>query len=297
MNGLAFSVLLKTSPHGLTGIKPTVSNISASNPPPSSLPIIIGTLGKSSLINQIVNSTKLDVSSIENQWESFTAKVVTNPLPGVAKAYLIMGSDKRGTIFASNSECPRGTGGPMLQHHTVQHFRNTGWLFTRDAFGEVSCIFLNDEQRALQNWAAEQSTNGTGAALTGSPFNHFFYMYTKLFELLLRLKANHLWPPLLDWQFPLAGARVEGVVRPAIAAASKSAAANNPGHPGRAQPPRRLHVGLAFNLDFNLKVLESRAAAGLAAGSGRGGARRLDLDDADGVFVLSSESWPGKSSG
>lgn len=48
-----------TDIHWLTGIKPTVSNIFASNPPPSSLPIIIGTLGKSSLINQIVNSTPM----------------------------------------------------------------------------------------------------------------------------------------------------------------------------------------------------------------------------------------------
>ena len=39
-------------------------------------------------------------------------------------------------------------------------------------------IFLNDEQPALQNWAMEKFTNGTGAALTGSPLNHFFY--TKL---------------------------------------------------------------------------------------------------------------------
>ena len=74
-------------------------------------------------------------------------------------------------------------------------------------------IFLNDEQPALQNWAMEKFTNGTGAALTGSPFNHFFY--TKLyvtphvcpyvdrlndriamnsFELMLRMKANYLWP-------------------------------------------------------------------------------------------------------
>ncbi|KAJ7353121.1 hypothetical protein DFH08DRAFT_672877, partial [Mycena albidolilacea] len=86
---------LATDIHRLTDIKPTISNISASNPP-----LIVGTLGKSSSINHIVNSTKLDVSSIENQWESFTTKVVANPLPGVAKAYLIMGSDKRGTIFA-----------------------------------------------------------------------------------------------------------------------------------------------------------------------------------------------------
>ncbi|PBK61129.1 hypothetical protein ARMSODRAFT_674974 [Armillaria solidipes] len=38
----------------------------------------------------------------------------------------------------------------------------------------------------------EKFTNGTGAALTGSPFNHLFY--TKLYELLLRMKANYLWP-------------------------------------------------------------------------------------------------------
>jgi hypothetical protein len=83
----------------VTGITPTVSN-SSSAPSRSALPIIIGTLGKSSLINQIVNSTKLDVSSIENNWEAFMTRVVANPLPGIAKAYLVIGADKRGTIFA-----------------------------------------------------------------------------------------------------------------------------------------------------------------------------------------------------
>ena len=53
-------------------------------------------------------------------------------------------------------------------------------------------VFLNDEQPNLQNWAMEKFTNGTGAALTGSPFNQFFY--SKDFELLLRMKANHMWP-------------------------------------------------------------------------------------------------------
>ena len=41
-------------------------------------------------------------------------------------------------------------------------------------------IFFNDEQPALQNWAMEKFTNGTGAPFTGSPFNHFFY--TKVYE-------------------------------------------------------------------------------------------------------------------
>ena len=48
-------------------------------------------------------------------------------------------------------------------------------------------IFLNDEQPALQNWAMEKFTNGTGAALTGSPFNHFFY--SKLSVALLYIES------------------------------------------------------------------------------------------------------------
>lgn len=84
----------------VTGIKPTIANVSSSSPSRSSLPVIIGTLGKSSLIDQIVKSTKLNVSAIENQWEAFQAQVVVDPLPGIAKAYVIIGADKRGTIFA-----------------------------------------------------------------------------------------------------------------------------------------------------------------------------------------------------
>jgi len=90
----------------VTSVKPSLSNFTspASSPaaskPPSGTPIIIGTLGKSSLIDHIVNTTKLDVSSIEGKWESFLTRVVNNPLPGVSSAYVIIGADKRGTIFA-----------------------------------------------------------------------------------------------------------------------------------------------------------------------------------------------------
>lgn len=85
----------------VTGIKPVLRNISdASAQASSSLPIIIGTLGKSPLIAQVVNSTQLDVSSIEGKWEAFLSRVVENPLPGVSKAYVIIGADKRGTIYA-----------------------------------------------------------------------------------------------------------------------------------------------------------------------------------------------------
>ena len=41
--------------------------------------------------------------------------------------------------------------------------------------GPIERIFLNDEQPDLQNWAMDKFTNGTGASLTNSPFNHLFY--------------------------------------------------------------------------------------------------------------------------
>lgn len=66
----------------------------------SSPPIIVGTLGKSSLVAAVVNNTGLDVSSLEGEWEAFMTAVVDNPLPGLDKAYVMIGADKRGTIFA-----------------------------------------------------------------------------------------------------------------------------------------------------------------------------------------------------
>ncbi|KAJ7146212.1 hypothetical protein C8R44DRAFT_9545 [Mycena epipterygia] len=182
----------------VTGIKPTVANASSSAPARSSLPIIIGTLGKSSLIDQIVNTTKLDVSGIENVWEAFTTQVVDNPLPGIAKAYVMIGADKRGSIFAMYDHSEQFGVSPWYWWADVPTVQRSGLFVEASgcAHGAPSvkyrAIFLNDEQPALQNWAAEKFTNGTGAPLTGSPFNHMFY--SKLFELMLRFKANHLWP-------------------------------------------------------------------------------------------------------
>lgn len=82
----------------VTGITPKITNVT-STVKSTTPPIIIGTLGQSSLINAIVEHTKMDVTSINGTWEAFMSKEVNNPLPGVSKAYVIMGADKRGTIF------------------------------------------------------------------------------------------------------------------------------------------------------------------------------------------------------
>ncbi|KAF7966554.1 hypothetical protein HWV62_37875 [Athelia sp. TMB] len=182
----------------VTGATPKLSNATFATSKSSTPPVIIGTLGKSSLISQIVNHTNLDVSSITGQWESFLSLKVANPIPGVDEAYLIIGSDKRGTIFAIYDLSEQIGVSPWYWWADVPVTRHSSLFLSASGCQhgpptvQYRGIFLNDEQPALQNWAMEKFTNGTGSALLNSPFNHLFY--TKLFELLLRLKANYLWP-------------------------------------------------------------------------------------------------------
>ena len=61
--------------------------------------IIIGTVGRSEVIDRLVASRKIDVSGIKGKWESYFTQVVRKPLPGIDSALVICGSDKRGTIY------------------------------------------------------------------------------------------------------------------------------------------------------------------------------------------------------
>ncbi|PPR02284.1 hypothetical protein CVT24_011622 [Panaeolus cyanescens] len=183
----------------VTSVKPSLTNFTASASTShlkSTTPIIVGTLGKSSLIDGIVNSTKLDVSSIQGKWEAFLGQIVNNPLPGVDRAYVIIGADKRGTIYALYDHSEQFGVSPWYWWADVPTTKQSNIFITPAGCSHGSPtvkyrgIFLNDEQPALQSWAQEKFTNGTGA-----PFNRFFY--TKLFELLLRLKGNYLWPGII----------------------------------------------------------------------------------------------------
>ncbi|PFH48837.1 glycoside hydrolase family 115 protein [Amanita thiersii Skay4041] len=192
----------------VTNARPSLTNYTTSSFHDSSLqPIIVGTLGKSSLIDQVVNHTGLDVSLITGQWEAFMTRQVANPLPGVTSAYVIIGADKRGTIFALYDHSEQFGVSPWYWWADVPVTKHTEIYVDSDGCShgtptvKYRGIFLNDEQPALQSWAGEKFTNGTGAPLTGSPFNHFFF--TKIFELMLRLKANYLWPAVWSSAFAI----------------------------------------------------------------------------------------------
>jgi hypothetical protein len=158
--------------------------------------IIAGTIGKSPLIDGLVSAGKIDVSAIKGKWESFSSQLVANPVEGVPSALILAGSDKRGTIFALYDISEQIGVSPWYWWADVPPKKKTEIYATntKKTQGPPSIkyrgIFLNDEAPALTNWVKEKY---------GGKFNSAFY--AKVFELLLRLRANYLWPTMWDGKF------------------------------------------------------------------------------------------------
>ena len=152
--------------------------------------VLIGTLGNSPLIDRLVGDGKLDVTDVAGRWETFLIQVVDDPLPGVEQALVIVGSDKRGTIYGLYDLAEQIGVSPWHYWADVPVPQRSDLyvLPGRHTQGEPAVkyrgIFLNDENPALLGWVNE----------TFGGFNHHFY--EKVFELILRLKGNYLWPAM-----------------------------------------------------------------------------------------------------
>lgn len=153
-----------------------------------------GTLGRNPGIDHLAASGKLDVSAIRNRWESFLIATVERPAPGVSRALVIAGSDRRGTAFGIY-ELSRAIGvSPWHWWADVTPLRQSK-LYVRAGtrrFGPPSVkyrgIFINDEDWGLTPWSGSNFEPGTAGMGPKT--------YAKVFELLLRLKANTLWPAM-----------------------------------------------------------------------------------------------------
>ena len=152
--------------------------------------IVVGTLGKSSWIDELVRQHKIDVSNLAGKWEASVTEVVSQPFPGVEKALVIVGSDKRGTIFGLFDLSRKIGVSPWYWWFDVpipvqpSLYVKAGRYVSGEPKVKYRGIFLNDEEPALGRWAV----NNYGG------FNHEFY--EKVFELILRLKGNYLWPAM-----------------------------------------------------------------------------------------------------
>ncbi len=166
--------------------------------------VVIGTLGRSPLIDELVLAKKIDVSDISGKWESFFLQVVTNPFPNVDSALVICGSDKRGTIYGIYDLSEQIGVSPWYywadvppKHHD-QLYVKPGKFAQGPPSVKYRGIFLNDEAPDLSNWIHSKYGNApgySGAANYGRGF------YTNLFELMLRLRANYLWPAMWNNAF------------------------------------------------------------------------------------------------
>jgi hypothetical protein len=171
------------------------SRLVVGEPPRGDSVVIAGTLGHSPLIDHLVQTGKVAISGIEGKWESFSISTVVDPLPGVARALVIVGSDKRGTIYGLYEISEQIGVSPWYwwadvpTRHRESIFLKAGSFVQGPPAVKYRGIFLNDERPCLTGWAQEKFAG----------LNSKFY--TKIFELLLRLRANYLWPAMWDNAF------------------------------------------------------------------------------------------------
>lgn len=157
--------------------------------------VIMGTLGQSLLIDQLVENGTLEVDGIRNRWDAYQVQVIKNPLPKVEQALVIVGSNKRGTSYGIYHLSEQIGVSPWYWWADVpvntrsQLFIDKNLQLTEIPKVKYRGIFLNDEAPALTNWAKEKYGD----------FNAQFY--EQVFELLLRLKANFLWPAMWNNAF------------------------------------------------------------------------------------------------
>ena len=158
--------------------------------------VIVGTL-KSHYIKELVKAKKIDASLLNGKNEKYLMTVVPAPLKGVEEALVIAGSDKRGTIYGIYELSEQIGVSPWYDWTDVPVVPQQNLSIVRGSYtaGEPAVkyrgIFLNDEAPCLTGWV--KHTYGTNYG------DHRFY--ARVFELILRLRGNFMWPAMWGWSF------------------------------------------------------------------------------------------------
>jgi hypothetical protein len=178
----------------VTGIQPVLNLDKA---PGAKQVIIVGTIGNSPLVDGLVAKKLIDASALKGKWEKFIIQTINNPMPGVESALIIAGSDKRGTIYGIYDLSEQMGVSPWYWWADVPVAKMENVFVVPGTFtkGEPAVkyrgIFINDEAPCLTGWV--KHTYGTDFG------DHNFY--ARVFELILRLRGNYLWPAMWNWSF------------------------------------------------------------------------------------------------
>lgn len=160
--------------------------------------VVVAVLGKTSdtdgaLAAELIAEMQMDVSSIRGKRESFLFVVTEQRL-------LIFGSDKRGTIYGMfhiselMGVSPWVTFADVVPERKDEvYMTEADTFYSKEPSVKYRGFFINDEWPAFGNWT----------------FSHFggftAEMYDMIFETLLRLKGNYLWPAMWTSSFSLDG--------------------------------------------------------------------------------------------
>ena len=149
--------------------------------------ILVGTIGKSRLIDRLIKQKKLDLKPIKGHWEAYVIDVVDGKL-------IIAGNDKRGTIYGIYEISRRIGVSPWywMADAPVVHKDELYWSdgrITDWPAVKYRGIFINDEWPSFGTWCQKHFGGVNSKA------------YEKIFELLLRLKANYFWPAMWATNF------------------------------------------------------------------------------------------------
>jgi len=158
--------------------------------------VLYGTVGHSPMLLELEEKKLIDLSDIKGKREVFLFQVIDRPFEGVEKALVIAGSDKRGTIYGLFHLSERLGVSPLVDWANVKPEWKESFSLSAD-FKYISKepsvrfrgFFINDEWPAFGNWTM-RNYGGFNAE-----------MYDHVFELLLRLKGNYLWPAMWSARF------------------------------------------------------------------------------------------------
>lgn len=152
--------------------------------------ILVGTIGHSAAIDQLVKQKRINGNLLKGKREKFIITLIDGQL-------VIAGSDRRGTIYGIYELSQQMGVSPWydwadvpIEHHD-SIFVNKGIYTDGEPAVRYRGIFLNDEAPCLTSWV--KNTYGTEYG------DHRFYQ--RVFELVLRLRGNMMWPAMWGWAF------------------------------------------------------------------------------------------------
>ncbi len=183
--------LLADDVERVSGTKPTVRTDPVTT---ASTAVIVGTVGESPIIDKLSTDGKIAVADLRGKRESFAWQVVTDPVAGVHRALVIVGSDRRGTAYGITELSKQIGVSPWYwwadvppTHHPRLRVSGSRVVESSPAI-KYRGIFLNDEDWGLRPWASKTFDPQTG--------NIGPKTYAKIFELMLRLRLNYIWPAM-----------------------------------------------------------------------------------------------------